>query len=319
LKDKSTLTELKEVVGFVSNIQRFSLHDGPGIRTLVFMQGCPLKCKWCCNPEGQKSYPQLRLLSVKCPGKDTCNATCVEACPEAAISISEKGKPKIDWKHCTNCGKCAEICLYEGLTMLGKKMTVEEVLHEVEKDRAAYRKSGGGVTIGGGEPLAQFDYVLALLRRCKERYLHTAMETCGHAPWEYLEGVSEYLDFMYYDVKHMDPERHKELTGVSNELILSNARKILTGEVKGEVVIRTEVIPGCNDSEEEISAIAKFVSESGGKMMELLPYHALGSSKYGQLGMRYKLPKIKPPTDEQMERLKDIVRSFGLKEMTGVL
>jgi len=319
LKDKSTLAELKEVVGFISNIQRFSLHDGPGIRTLVFMQGCPLICKWCCNPEGQKPYPQLRLLSVKCPGKGTCGAPCVKACPEKAITLSDEGKPKIDWKLCTNCGKCTEVCIHEGLTMLGKKMTVKEVAAEVEKDRAAYRKSGGGVSIGGGEPLAQFDFVLELLKRCKERFLNTAMETCGHAPWKYLEKVSEYLDLMYYDIKHMDPERHKELTGVSNELILSNAEGILSGKVKCEVIIRTEIVPGCNDSEGEISAIAKFVAESGGKMMELLPYHALGSSKYRQLGMEYGLTKIRPPTDAQMEKLRDIVRSFGLKEMTGVM
>lgn len=174
LKDKSTTTELKEVTGFVSNIQRFSLHDGPGIRTLVFMQGCPLKCRWCCNPEGQKPYPQLRFLNVKCSGRSTCGAPCVEACPEKAISISDDGKPVIDWRRCTNCGECTRVCIYEGLTMLGKKMTVEEVVVELEKDRAAYRKSGGGVTIGGGEPLAQFDFLLALLKRCKERYLHTA-------------------------------------------------------------------------------------------------------------------------------------------------
>jgi pyruvate formate lyase activating enzyme len=243
----------------------------------------------------------------------------VEACSEKAISISDDGKPAIDRGLCTNCGECTHVCLYESLTLLGKNMTVEEVVAEVEKDRAAYRKSGGGITLGGGEPLAQFDFSLAILRRCKERYLHTVMETCGHAPWEYLKEISDYLDLIYYDIKHIDPEKHLQLTGVSNELILSNAKKILSERVNCDVVIRTEVVPCCNDTEEDISAIARFVSESGGKMMELLPYHALGSSKYGQLGMEYDLSKIRPPSDENMEYLRDIVRSFGLKEMTGVL
>jgi pyruvate formate lyase activating enzyme len=319
LKDRGTLTERKELTGWVSNIQRFSLHDGPGIRTLVFMQGCPLACKWCCNPEGQKCYPQLRFLSVKCPGADVCGAPCVKACPEGVITLSEEGKPQIDWKLCTNCGKCVDVCLYGALTMLGQKMTVDEVLAEVEKDRAAYRKSGGGVTIGGGEPLMQFEFVLELLKRCKARFLNTALETCGHAPWERLKQISEYLDLMYYDIKHMDPERHKEYTGVSNELILSNAEKVLSGEVNCDVIVRTPVVPGYNDTEDSIGAIAKFVAESGGSMIELLPYHALGSSKYRELGVEYELKGIKPPTDKQMEKLREIVKSFGLKEMTGVL
>ena len=164
-----------------------------------------------------------------------------------------------------------------------------------------------------------FEFVLQLLKRCKERFLHTALETCGHAPWEHLIKLSEYVYLMYYDIKHMDTTRHKELTGVSNELILSNGRRILSGEVNSEVIVRTEIVPGCNDSEENIEATAKFVAESRGKMIELLPYHGLGASKYKQLGLKYELKDIRPPTDEQMERLRNIVKSFDLKEMTGVV
>ena len=198
-------------------------------------------------------------------------------------------------------------------------MTVTDVLAEVEKDRMFYRCSGGGMTIGGGEPLVQYTFVLELLRRGHDQHnLHTVLETCGHVPWEHLRQASRYLDLMYYDIKHMNPERHKELTGVSNELILSNAERILSGEVDCDIIVRTEVIPGCNDSADDIGAIAKFVAESGGKMMELLPYHALGSAKFNQLERKYELEDIKSPSDEQMKRLGKIVTSFGLKEMTGV-
>lgn len=308
----------EEITGWVSNIQRFSLHDGPGIRTLIFMQGCPLKCQWCCNPEGQKPYPQLRFISIKCAAGTTCQSPCVRVCPEGAITLTPEGKIQMDWSRCKNCGKCAEVCLYGARTMLGRRMTVAEVLNEIELDRSFYNRSGGGVTIGGGEPLAQFEFTLELLRRCKERFLHTAIETCGQAPWQHLKQVSEYLDLMYFDIKHLDPKKHKELTGVTNELILANAKRVLSGTLKCEVIIRTEVIPGCNDSEEAIAAIARFVAEAGGQKMELLPYHALGSGKYRQLGMPYELTEIRPPSDELMAKLRKIVESFGLKEMTGV-
>ena len=307
----------EEITGYVSNIQRFSIHDGPGIRTLVFMQGCPLKCQWCCNPEGQKHYPQLRFINIRCAAGGQCDSPCVAVCPEGASTLTE-GKVRIDWSLCRNCGRCSQVCLYGARTMLGEKMTVAQVLAEIEKDRPFYQRSGGGVTVGGGEPLAQFGFVLELIKRCKERFLPTAIETCGHVPWQRLKRVSEYLGLMYYDIKHLNPERHRELTGVSNELILTNARRVLSGEINCEVIVRTEVVPGCNDSEEEIGAIARFVAESGGGMMELLPYHALGSAKYWQLGRRYQLTDIKPPSEEQMGRLREIVRSFGLKEMTGV-
>ena len=239
------------------------------------------------------------------------------ACPEGATTLSEEGKIQIDWSLCKNCGKCTEVCLYGARTMLGKRMTVEEVLAEVEQDRSFYNRSGGGVTIGGGEPLAQFEFVLELLKRCKERFLHTTIETCGHVPWERLEKTSEYLDLMYYDIKHMNLERHKGLTGVSNKLILTNARKVLYGKVNCEIIVRTEVVSGCNDPKKDIEAIVRFVAESGGKMMELLPYHALGSSKYTQLGMEYELRGIISPTEEHMQKLRKLVESFGLKEMIG--
>lgn len=312
------LSERKQITGWVFDIQRFSLHDGPGIRTLVFMQGCPLACKWCCNPEGQKHRPQLRFLSIKCVGADKCKAPCVDACPEAAISLSPQGKAVTDWELCQAYGRCTEACLFGARTIAGRRMTVEEVLAEVEKDWSFYNRSGGGVTVGGGEPLMQFEFVLALLKRCKERFFHTALETCGHGPWQHLKPISEYIDLLYYDIKHMDPQKHKELTGVSNELILSNAKRVLSGKMDCEVIVRIPIVPDYNDSKQDVEAIAKFVAESGGTMIELLPYHALGSSKYKQLGIQYELGGIRPPSEEQMEKLRNVVKSFGLKEMTGV-
>lgn len=312
------LSERRQITGWVFDIQRFSLHDGPGIRTLVFMQGCPLACKWCCNPEGQKHRPQLRFLSIKCVGADKCKAPCVDACPEGAISLSPEGKAVTDWELCQSRGKCTEACLFRARTIAGKRMTVEEVLAEVEKDWSFYNRSGGGITVGGGEPLIQFEFVLALLKRCKGRFFHTALETCGHGPWQHLKQISKYIDLLYYDIKHMDPQKHKELTGVSNELILSNAKRVLSGKVDCEVIVRIPIVPGYNDSKQDVGAIARFVTESGGTMIELLPYHALGSSKYRQLGIQYELREVRPPSEQQMEKLRNRVKSFGLKEMTGV-
>ena len=237
-----------EITGLVFNIQRYSIHDGPGIRTLIFMQGCPLRCKWCCNPEGQLAHPQLSYMPVKCTFGDKCSAPCVDACPEGATFINDKGKLEIDWSRFTNCGKCVEACIYGARTMYGKEMTLSEVMEEIEKDSVAYRKSGGGVTIGGGEPLMQLEFVVELLKMCKAKYFHTTMETCGQVPWEHIKEASEYLDLLFYDIKHFDSQKHKELTGVSNELILSNARKVLSGGVKCRVIVRIEVIPGSNDS-----------------------------------------------------------------------
>ena len=319
LQKENTLTERETLAGWISNIQRFSVHDGPGIRTLIFVQGCPLRCKWCCNPEGQRAGSQLSYIPTKCVGPIVCGAPCVRVCPTGASTISEAGKLNIDRNPCINCGKCAQACLHGARTMIGALMTVDEVLSEIEKDRTAYRVSGGGVSIGGGEPLAQPEFVLELLKRCKERFLHTVVETCGHAAWRNLRKVCQYIDLLYYDIKHMDTIIHKELTGVSNELILGNARKVLSGKVPCDVIIRTEVIPGCNDSIENIESTARFVFESGGKMMELLPYHRLGSGKYAQLGMEYELADIEPPSDEHMQQLRNIVKSAGLKEMTGKL
>jgi pyruvate formate lyase activating enzyme len=300
--------------GLVFNIQRYAIHDGSGVRTLVFMKGCPLKCLWCSNPEGQKSHPEAGFMAAKCVGAEICKARCVEACPERALTLSSEGRPVIDRAACAPCDKCSEACYYGALRLIGREMTVDEVLSEVEKDRPFYRRSGGGVTIGGGEPLMQAEFVAQVLEACQKRHLHTAIETTGFGARQRLGDVLEHLDLVYFDIKHMDPGRHEALTGVSNALVLDNLRELLSAERNYEVIIRVTVIPGFNDSEQNISASARFAAELGCEKMELVPYHKLGVSKYGQYGMEYQLGNVAPPSREEIETLRRLVERFGLRE-----
>jgi pyruvate formate lyase activating enzyme len=309
----------RSTTGRIFNIQRYSLHDGSGIRTLVFLKGCPLRCLWCSNPESQKSTPELGFIEARCVAHEACDAVCVSACPEGAILWSGGGKPEIDRDACNNCGKCAEECCHEALKLVGREMSVAEVLAEVEKDRAFYRRSGGGITIGGGEPMAQYRFTTELLEAAQEEYLHTALETCGHVAWEQLERALRHVDLLHFDLKHMDPRRHQELTGQSNELILSNLGKVLSIKEARDVVIRIPVIPGYNDSGENIRESARFVAQLGFSQIELIPYHQLGASKYPQYGMIYQLDEIAPAAESALEGLRQLVEGLGLREVTGLM
>ena len=306
-----------KTIGRVFNIQRYSIHDGAGIRTLVFLKGCPLRCLWCSNPESQKSIPELGFIEARCVGSEVCGAPCVSVCSLEAIGLNVQNKPEIDRERCDACGKCAEACTQDALKVVGFDMAVDEVLAEVEKDRAFYRRSGGGLTIGGGEPLMQYRFTAELLEAAQEEYLHTAIETCGHAPWDLFEAVLKHVDLLQLDLKHMDPERHRELTGQSNELILDNLKKVLSVKTPQDVIIRIPVIPGCNDSIEDITETARFVSDLGFKQIELIPYHRLGVSKYTQYGMAYLLAESDPESQVDLDDLKKMVEDFGLTEMTG--
>ncbi len=306
-----------KTTGRVFNIQRYSLHDGSGIRTLVFLKGCPLKCLWCSNPESQKGQPELGFIEARCIGADVCGVPCVSSCSLNAIRLNGQDKPEIDRNNCDVCGKCVEACSHDALKVVGHEMSVDEVMAEVEKDRPFYRRSGGGLTLGGGEPLAQYQFTAAILEAAEEEYLHTAIETTGYASWEHFEPVLKHVDLLQMDIKHIDPQKHKELTGQSNELILDNLKKVLSVKEPQDVIIRIPVIPGCNDTVENIEETARFIAELGFTQIELIPYHKLGASKYAQYGMVYPLDAPEPPSQTDLQGFKNIVEGFGLQEMTG--
>jgi pyruvate formate lyase activating enzyme len=302
-----------DVKGVIFNIQHYSIHDGPGIRTTVFMKGCPLSCVWCQNPESQTLLPEIFFNSEKCTG---CGK-CVQVCNEKAITIFE-GKSRTDRMLCKGQGKCAEVCPNEARTLMGKYMTAAEVFKDVAGDDIFYKRSGGGVTLSGGEPLAQPEFSTSILKMCKEAGIHTAIETCGLARWEIFKEVLKYVDLVLYDFKDMVLEQHKKHTGVSNDLILENVQRI-HHELSIPIWARVPVIPGYNDSIENIEATAKFIANELSPSIKvcLLPYHKLGETKYERMEKPRKLVSIELPTEEHMAELKSVVESFGLIAQIG--
>ena len=296
--------------GLIFNIQRFSIHDGPGIRTTVFMKGCPLRCPWCSNPESQDNFPNLMVRDLKCLG---CGA-CVEACPQRAITFSEEAGRRIDWSKCNQCLACAGACIYGSLNICGRYAGVPEVVDEIMADADFYRNSGGGMTVSGGEALMQADFVKAMLQACRERGLHTALDTTGFSPWETLRGVLEFTDLVLFDIKHLDPLTHREATGVGNKRILKNLLTLAKGK---RLWLRMPVIPGYNDTEEHVLEVAALGKSAGAEKISLLPYHEGGKAKSGQLGRVYLYSEAKPPRDEHMQRLKKLMVSHGVHVSIG--
>lgn len=295
--------------GMLFDIQRFSVHDGPGIRTVVFLKGCPLRCLWCSNPESQAHSPELGFTFQNCIGCGQCFAVC----PTGAI---QQGDRRIDREKCVVCGSCAEVCYARALTLIGKPWKVAEVITEVKKDVMFYRRSGGGVTVSGGEPLAQPEFLENLLRAFRSENIHSAIETSGYASEAVIKRVFPLADLILYDLKHMDSGKHREYTGVGNERILYNAQ-VAVG-LGTPVIIRVPVIPGYNDSESNIAATALFAKELGGiRELHLLPYHRLGQSKYRKLDRKYPLEGVEPPPRYKVEQLAKIVESYGLKCSIG--
>jgi pyruvate formate lyase activating enzyme len=295
--------------GLVFNIQKFSLHDGPGIRTTVFMKGCSLSCRWCSNPESMNRHQEIMIYDVRCIG---CKK-CVEACPVGAIVFTERGR-EIDWDTCDNCLECARVCPSKAIECVGDYMTVDEVVKKVEDDRIFYENSNGGMTVSGGEALVQSAFVREVLKKCREKGIHTALDTTGNAPWQDIESVLEYVDLVLQDIKHMDTEMHKKGTGVGNERILENARKIAQSV---RIWIRIPLIPDYNDSEENIRMVCEFASDIGAEKISVLPYHDLGSSKYPKLGIVYPMEGTTPPTEEAVESVRKTIESLGLEVEVG--
>ncbi len=298
--------------GLVFNIMRFALHDGPGIRTTVFLKGCPLRCWWCHNPESQSAEPEIIYFEDRCIH---CGE-CVRACPRGALSVEEPG-PRVlrDVALCEPCGECVQVCPTGARQLAGRAMTVREVLREVTKDQVFFDQSGGGVTISGGEPLLQAEFVEELLAECRARRIRTALDTCGLAQPGVLERVRPHVDLFLYDLKLMGRAEHLKYTGVKNDQILRNLEML--AEAGSPVIVRLPVIPGVNDDGDNLDALAGFMTAHGLRDIDLLPYHRIGSDKYQRLHLTWRMDGVEPPSAEDTEALAARLRRDGLRGRIG--
>ncbi len=269
------------MTGIIFDIQRFSIHDGPGIRTTVFLKGCNIRCIWCHNPESQNANPELMLYKEKCTGCGKCKEFCEKAFTD----------------DCEKCGKCAEVCKFGARRLCGKEVSAEEIMQTVRRDKKFYEASGGGVTFSGGEPLLQVDFLLELLKKCKEENIHTAIETAGCVSFEHFCKILPYTDLFLFDIKSVDREKHKNFTGADNELVLQNARKLKAKNA--EIIFRMPIVPGYNDR--EVSAAAELAKPN---KLELMPYHSICKGKYDALGRIFTTCDVAEPTSEYMDCIK---------------
>ena len=317
--------EEKKLTGKLYDIQGFSVHDGPGIRTTVFLKGCPLRCPWCHSPESQEFPTELNWMEIRCVGAEQCGR-CLEACAQGAISLGKKKESlkegegeitlvHVDREKCVSCFRCADVCPRNALYRCGTDYTVEEVMDRVKRDLPFFKRSGGGVTVSGGECLWQPEFTLALLKACKDLGIHTAVDTTGYCKWEILEKVLPYPDLFLYDLKQMDPEKHKRIIGVENGPILENVRRL--AKAGGKLQIRIPTIPLFNDSEESYRAFGALILELGEAVetVQLLPYHNLGVVKWERLGRPGPALEAAPPTEAKMQGLKRLLEDMGVKNV----
>ena len=294
----------------IINIQKYSIHDGPGIRTTVFFKGCPLNCLWCHNPESQNPSPEIMFFEERCTG---CGS-CVKVCTSKAIKFIG-GSPVIDTCKCNLCGKCSDLCLSNARELVGKDITVKHLMSEIVKDEVFYEESNGGVTFSGGEPLMYADYLVNVLKFCKDKNIHTTIDTSGYATFEQFEKIIDKVDLILFDIKHMNNEKHLEYTGVSNTVILENL-KVLS-ERGSNIYIRMPIIAGINDDDENIDKAVDFLSKLNIIQVNLLPYHKMGMDKYRRLNMQYKLSGEETPTEEVMNQIAEKFKKAGIKIKIG--
>ncbi|NPV58172.1 MAG: glycyl-radical enzyme activating protein [Actinobacteria bacterium] len=300
-------SEPDAVTGVVFNLQRYSTEDGPGIRTTVFLKGCPMRCPWCHNPEGLARDPQLVWYEVRCIGAHDCLA----ACPRGALTLTPEGMV-IDRERCDACGRCEEACPAAALEVIGKVRTVEDVAAEALRDRVFYEKSGGGVTLSGGEPALQFDFALSLMRKLRDEGVHLALDTCGGVSWERLGPLVELADLVLFDLKVMDAEKHRAYTAVPLALVLDNARAV--SRAGKPMWVRTPIIPGYTDGEENVRAIARFIRDElpAVERYDLLAFNNTCDAKYRRLDMVFPLAGEGLIAEDWMARLAEAAEDEGL-------